>query len=118
MKTCSKCKEIRPLDQFYTQNDRKSGTSYCKSCFNAYTIQRWINKKIEAINYKGGACLHCGYNKFYGALEFHHINPNEKDVDWSKLRLRSLDKIKHELDKCILLCSNCHREEHHRLLSS
>jgi hypothetical protein len=77
-----------------------------------YQIQRWIKRKIKAIEYKGGACKHCGYSKYYGALEFHHLDPNEKDFSWQKLRLRSWDSITSELDKCILLCANCHREEH------
>lgn len=80
-----------------------------------YQIERWIRRKKEAITYKGGCCAHCGYDKHYGALEFHHQNPSEKDVNWNKLRLRSWGKITNELDKCVLLCSNCHREEHHRL---
>ena len=78
-------------------------------------IQRWIKIKKKAIEYKGGSCSYCNYNKYYGALEFHHTDPNEKDVNWNKLRLRSWDKIVQELNKCILLCSNCHREEHHRI---
>jgi hypothetical protein len=87
----------------------------CKSCFNAYCIQRWIKRKQQAIKYKGGCCQKCGYDKFYGALEFHHLDPSEKDGDWHKLRLKSWDKIKYELDKCILLCANCHREAHNAL---
>jgi len=75
-------------------------------------IQRWIKIKKKAIDYKGGSCVKCGYNKYYGALEFHHLDPSQKDVVWTKLRLRSWDKITKELDKCILLCANCHREEH------
>ena len=78
-------------------------------------IQRWIRRKKEAIEYMGGCCANCGYSRHYGALEFHHKDPNQKDFDWSKLRLKSWDKICEELDKCEVLCANCHREEHHRL---
>lgn len=77
-----------------------------------YQIQRWINRKIKAIEYKGGNCSVCGYDKYYGALEFHHTNPKEKELDWNKLRLTSWENIERELDKCILLCANCHREAH------
>ena len=72
-----------------------------------------INKQM-CVNYKGGKCFSCGYNKCLAALEFHHINPNEKEFNiGTKLkRLDSFDDIKSELDKCILLCSNCHRELH------
>ena len=78
----------------------------------AKQIQRWRDRKIQAIAYKGGCCELCGYNKYFGALQFHHKNPLEKDVDWSKFRLRSWDKIELELDKCQLLCANCHAEVH------
>lgn len=78
----------------------------------AYQIKRWIARKLKAIEYLGGKCKHCGYHKYYGALEFHHRNPLEKDVDWNKLRLRSWNAVIAELDKCDLVCSNCHREVH------
>lgn len=81
----------------------------------AYQIKRWIKIKEKAIAYKGGCCANCGYNKYYGALEFHHVDPQQKDVDWGKLRLRSWDKITFELDQCVMLCANCHREEHQEL---
>lgn len=114
-KTCSTCKEEKLLTEFYTRKGRKNGQSMCKACFNAYTIKRWIKRKIEAIEYKGGECVDCGLkypDTPYVVFDFHHLNPSEKDVDWSKLRLRSWDKITHEIDKCDLLCSNCHRIRH------
>lgn len=80
-----------------------------------YQIKRWIDRKIKAIDYKGGKCESCGYSKCYWALEFHHNNPIEKEFDWNKLRLRKWENILFELDKCSLLCSNCHKEEHHKL---
>lgn len=57
-------------------------------------------------------CCKCGYCKNYAALEFHHLNPNEKDFVWAKLRELTWFKITEELKKCVLLCANCHREEH------
>ncbi len=81
-------------------------------------IKRWIDRKHKAISYLGGRCSSCGYDKFYGALEFHHKNPLEKDHEWGKLRLKSWDKVLAELDKCVLLCANCHREEHHLIQQS
>lgn len=69
--------------------------------------------KVKAIEYKGGACQKCGYNKYIGALEFHHLDPAQKDFGISeKGHTRSWEKIKNELDKCILVCANCHREIH------
>ena len=81
----------------------------------ANQVQRWIRIKKKAIAYKGGCCSRCGYDNYYGSLQFHHRNPNEKDVNWTKLRLRSWEKITLELDKCDLLCANCHGEVHNEL---
>ena len=69
------------------------------------------------VEYKGGKCEKCGYNKCEGALQFHHINPTQKDFTLSQVNLNdtnfSIDIIKKEIDKCVLLCSNCHFEEHY-----
>jgi len=72
-------------------------------------------KKIRqmAVEYKGGHCERCGYNRCIEALEFHHANSSGKDFSISdKGYTRSCAKVKEELDKCILLCANCHREVH------
>ena len=68
------------------------------------------------MNIKGGCCIRCGYDKYQGALEFHHLNPKEKDFNPSHLRKYKFDdRVKSELDKCILVCANCHREVHNEL---
>lgn len=72
-------------------------------------------KKIKqmAIEYKGGKCVCCGYDKCPSAMEFHHLDPNGKDFGISnKGTTRAWSKIKEELDKCILVCCLCHREIH------
>ena len=119
-KTCNTCKEHLPITEFYSRKAR-SNKPYdkCKKCFNQYTTNRWIEKKISSIIYKGSKCLDCELsfpNEPYVIFDFHHRDPNEKNFDWHKLRLRSDDSIKLELDKCDLLCSNCHRKRHHFLL--
>ena len=66
-----------------------------------------------AINYKGGGCEECGYNRCLDALEFHHTNSAKKDFSISrKGYTRSWEKVEKELDKCVMLCANCHREFH------
>jgi hypothetical protein len=62
----------------------------------------------------GGSCQVCGYKKCIAALELHHINPQEKDFSFSKVRANNANwaKIVEELRKCILVCANCHREVH------
>lgn len=89
--------------------------SRCKKCIIKDDANRAVVKKKKAIEYKGGKCLHCGYGKFYGALEFHHNDPMEKEFDWGEVRNKKWPEIEKELNKCTLLCSNCHKEEHHRL---
>lgn len=71
-------------------------------------------KKIELVEYKGGECEKCGYKKCIDALEFHHKDPNEKDFTISG-KSWSFERLKKEADKCILVCSNCHKEIHFEL---
>jgi transcriptional regulator with XRE-family HTH domain len=77
-----------------------------------YRLKRRTMLKIKSVEYKGGECILCGYNKCIQALDFHHTNPSEKDFTISGNYNISWDRIKNELDKCILVCSNCHREIH------
>ena len=96
-KVCIKCNE-----NFYPKKQAKTRK----------LIKKW------ALQYKGNQCNYCGYNKCEEALEFHHINPEEKDFSISdrdiKLDWKAIQK---ELDKCILVCSNCHREIHNGILT-
>jgi len=69
-----------------------------------------------AVDYKGNKCAICGYKECLQALEFHHISMEGKDFGISaKGYTRSWYEVRKELDKCILLCANCHREVHERL---
>ncbi len=68
--------------------------------------------KILAINYKGGKCQICGYNKCVGALDLHHVKGVKKFTMGNDGYTHSWNEIKNELNKCILVCSNCHREIH------
>jgi endogenous inhibitor of DNA gyrase (YacG/DUF329 family) len=71
--------------------------------------------KLKCLEYKGGKCSNCGYSKCVNSLSFHHLNPDEKDFEISKFKTKVFNNLKPELDKCILLCFNCHAEEHERL---
>ncbi len=110
MEICKKCLIEKDKSEFYSRAKRKN--SYCKTCFNEYCVNRWRQRKIDAVNHKGGKCIHCGYSKNHSALDFHHRDPDEKDVEWTKLRLRSWASILKELEKCDLVCRNCHAEIH------
>lgn len=115
-KICTKCAKLKPTTDFYKDKTHAQKVMcYCKDCFNNLCIERWINRKIQAIKYKGSQCEKCNLkfeNSHYSVFEFHHNNPKEKDYDWTKLRLRSWNSIKTELDKCKLVCANCHRLIH------
>ena len=75
--------------------------------------RRRIKLRKMAREYKGNKCIICGYNKCPRALSFHHRNPKIKSFGISAQGLtRSWEKIKAEIDKCVLLCSNCHMEVH------
>jgi len=75
-------------------------------------VQR--RKKINVIDKFGGKCCLCGYKKCINALEFHHLNKDEKKEKPAYIIMRwSYERAKKELNKCILVCSNCHREIHY-----
>lgn len=82
----------------------------CKSKF--YVDQRRKKLKSMAVEYKGGACQECGYARCVEGLAFHHLDPSMKDFKISSGQTRSWDRVRVELDKCILLCSRCHIEVH------
>ncbi len=83
----------------------------------SYMVQAVKKRRIKlrkmARDYKGGKCEICLYDKCDRALSFHHINPETKSFGLSDKGLtRSWDTIKKEIDKCILVCANCHMEIH------
>jgi len=115
-KNCPRCKQVKILkDEF---NIQKNGYyySWCKKCQKENMYERQVKRKIECINYKGGKCIVCGYNKYIGSLDFHHLNPEEKEFNIARLKGYNLESLKKELDKCVILCKNCHSEFHHGLI--
>lgn len=74
-----------------------------------------LKRKLHLIKDHGGGCQICGYNKNVSALEFHHKEPSTKlfVIDMRSLSNRGEKSLKKELEKCILVCSNCHQEIHH-----
>jgi len=78
-------------------------------------VKRWReNTKTRLVEGMGGKCAICGYSRCHDALEFHHIDPNEKDFGLGAGRgaIKNWHKLVEEAKKCILLCSICHREVH------
>lgn len=89
----------------------------CKKCEYLYSRKYLENIKLKAIKYGGGECQKCGYDKCWRALHFHHVDPSKKEFAIFESRsgfkkVRNWEKLKIEINKCILLCSNCHTELH------
>lgn len=84
-------------------------------CFSCKSNHRRKEVKEKSIAYLGGECQRCGYSKSSSALQFHHRDPDEKDFQIAGNHCRSWETIQRELDKCDLLCSNCHCEVHEEI---
>ena len=102
-------------------NQRKYCSNKCKAkghynSRNTYIRQttKAIERRLHFIKSKGGCCEVCGYDKNMAALEFHHVVENTKNfnLDSRAMGNRSMESLKEEVEKCSLLCSNCHREHH------
>lgn len=110
---CTQCKTEKPISEFYEKKSKGLFHTYCRTCLNKNHVVKQRELKRLALEYKGGKCEKCGYCKSVSALEFHHRNPAEKEFNLARRSCKYFDsEIKAELDKCDLLCSNCHREAH------
>ena len=103
---CSFCGVTDP-DKFYGYKRTR-----CGPCHNKDVIAKAREKKTWAVALLGGCCSRCGYKKSNWALQFHHVDPTEKDKTFSSMLGWSKVRITTELKKCILVCSNCHAEIH------
>lgn len=89
----------------------------CSHCNIENVTRRRLKIKQLCVEKMGGQCNLCGYDKYIGALHFHHTDPLTKLYKISDGCTRSFKKIKDELRKCIMLCSNCHAEVHAGLVT-
>lgn len=101
---CSVCHKMFGYSR--VAGDRKT---VCASC---RTSEKRLEKKRRAVEYKGGACEKCGYSRSISALQFHHRDPATKTFSISNKMSVSWPRIKAEVEKCDLLCANCHAEHH------
>lgn len=116
-KICLDCKQEFSLNSFGANGKLPSGVPKlkprCHKCEAVYNKENFYRKVFEIVggeeNYK---CCKCGYNKYRGALEFHHLDPVTKDHNLAMMQNYSKAALKEEIDKCILVCANCHRELH------
>ena len=115
-KNCPRCKEIKILKDEFSLQGNGYYYSWCKECQKENIYDRQIKRKTECVNYKGGKCIVCSYNKYIGSLDFHHLDPSQKEFNIARLKGYKLSTLTNELDKCVLLCKNCHSEFHHGLI--
>ncbi len=97
------------------KNFYKTAKYQCKTCWNTRTANAGKEKVLQLKTEAGAKCLVCGYNKCIDALEFHHLDPSVKEFHLGEGRSYSIDKIREELKKCILVCRNCHTEIHYKM---
>jgi hypothetical protein len=127
LKTCSACREQKDTSNF------SNGSYYCKPCaaenskrnrlirrkdpeyiknFNTKIVSRLQENKRKAVVYKGGKCFDCNQSFHECVYDFHHLDTNTKDQNPSAVLRLGFEKAIPELDKCVLLCANCHRLRH------
>ena len=83
----------------------------CPLCVSEGVTERRRQVKAQLVAEAGGCCALCGYDKYIGALQFHHLDPAEKAFSISREGTTvALDQLRGEAAKCVLLCANCHAE--------
>jgi hypothetical protein len=104
---CDSCEEEYEYDPQNRGHDRRTKCGTCR-----YREKR-DRRVAELMEYAGGECVECGYDECWHALDFHHRNPEEKEMEMNRSNItKGWDRLISEADKCDLLCSNCHRERH------
>ena len=134
-KVCSLCKISKHIDYFNkSKSDFLGRASRCKECAKkaarkyyekAKKNPEWVkakrikqrdnlrNVKLEAVAYKGDKCFDCGVTYPPYIYDFHHLDGVNKVNNPSRFFCRGFEASKMELDKCVMLCSNCHRTRHY-----
>lgn len=102
----------------WIERNKEKRSAYNKAYLRQYRAADFKGKrKLEFCLYKGGCCVECGFEATkdtVAAFDFHHVNPSEKEYTPSDMLMLKKEKVYKELDKCVLLCSNCHRILHYR----
>lgn len=112
-KRCSVCKVFKIRADYHASNNGHWQPA-CKKCQNDYVRRKQWEAKSRAVKYKGSCCDDCDNLYPDYIYDFHHLDPSQKNFNLSSNRLKKndWDAIKLELDKCVMLCSNCHRTRH------
>lgn len=114
-KSCTNCKEEKPVSDFYLSRKSRSKDglqSWCKSC-SRVASNKAVKEKASRVRqflneYKlSKGCIDCGYKQYAQALDFDHLGNKEFGLSYSMSK--SMDKILEEIAKCEVVCANCHR---------
>ena len=109
---CNTCGQYKTLDHFYFSKGKLS-QKVCKECVRQRERDKYQSKQLELNEFKHNhTCVKCGCSKYY-LIDFHHLNPAEKDFTISDNSHAKIETLMKEIDKCVPLCANCHREFHH-----
>lgn len=112
-KWCNFERALQPLKNF-TISPSGHRQTYCRDCTKKDWLIRYNSAKRKSIEYTGDKCRDCG-NIFPDYMyDFHHLDPTQKDFKIAGALTAKWEKLQKELDKCVLLCPNCHRERHHQ----
>lgn len=124
MPICSKCTHDKPIEAFARdKRSAKGHASACKDCKNEYyrsnpepakqrnRLQR-SKLRTRLAEWKKQGCQVCGYKRCLAAIDPHHLRDKEINIGDIAARTFSLDRLERELEKCVPLCANCHRELH------
>jgi len=128
---CVDCKEELPITKFATcgKNLKTGAIQFrprCRECNKKYVkgipsykkVAKGKTKRRLFIDSVKDKCVVCGYDKCKAALDLHHVIEEDKSFGIATMAMRfaSIEEIKMELAKCVVLCSNCHREHHHGVI--
>jgi hypothetical protein len=105
------CK-IHGLTEYSVMTRGKGFRKECKKCRCESIKRNKMKRKLQIVEFMGGQCSICSYKKNLAALELHHLNPQTKDFEISYYSSKKWEDLVVELNKCILICSNCHKEIH------
>ena len=85
-------------------------------CLSCYQNKRMKERRKQFRLERGGKCSICGYDKCLEALDFHHLDASKREFGFSRAISKNYsdERINKELDRCILVCANCHREIHYK----
>jgi len=117
VRICKSCKLEKDISEFhiagsyYYQGEKKKRyRGACKLCVN----KKWRDRRNALLDefITERKCKRCGYDKTVEALEFHHLDPNEKEFTIASRWTISRERLKEEIEKCVILCCLCHRELH------